>query len=86
VTAAALVAEQRRRSVEVIDHNLEMAVVVQVPEGAPAGDALRGDSKSGFRRDIDKASVAAVAVKQAGLFIGDMQLTAGDLGVYVTVG
>src|SRR5436309_1457682 len=82
----AVVAQQRRRSVKIIDDDIHIAVVVEVAEGAAAPEILGADGRAGPCRHVFKPAVAEIAVDDLRLPIAEMQVAAGELRVDVTVG
>ena len=64
VAVPAIVAEQRRRSIQVVHDHVHVAVVVEVPEGAAATEVLGQDRRPRFRGDVLEASVPQVAVEE----------------------
>src|SRR5262245_62710323 len=63
VPVAAVVPEQRRRAIEVVDEHVDVAVVVEVAEGTPPAEILRSYCGTGFRGHIAEPSVPEVAIE-----------------------
>ena len=57
------VLQQRRSLAHIYDHDLFVAVVIQVAHGEPARSMHIGDAASGLRRQIVKLAVATIPVE-----------------------
>src|SRR6266446_4519687 len=77
VLAVAIMAQQRRRRIEIVNHHFNLAVVVEIAESAAARNALRRNSGPRPAGDVFKTTVATIAIQQAGLLIGEVQLAPG---------
>ena len=64
-----LVVQQLRRAVEIVDHEVEAAVVVEVADGEAAADALLHQRRAVARRHLVERAVAAVVVEQLALAV-----------------
>ena len=85
VAAAAVVAQQRGRAVQVVHDHVHVPVVVEVPEGAPAAEVLGQDRRPRLRGDVLEAAVAQVAIEHLRLAVLEVELLVRDLGVDVAV-
>ena len=71
---AAVVAQHRQRPVQIVDDDVDVAVVVEVAERGAAADGRRGQRRSEVFRDFRERAVTVVAVERA--CAGDMSLPA----------
>ena len=85
VPASAFVAQQRRRTVQIVDDDVDVPVVVDIAERAAASEIWRGDGGSRRRGHVGEAAVPQVAVQQFRLAVGEVQLAARKLSVHVAV-
>src|SRR5690349_14299139 len=59
--------DELRRSVDAIDDEVEVAVVVEVAEGAAARRRWDGDAGAGVERNVFKTAVAQIAIEKFAL-------------------
>src|SRR5262249_37700186 len=85
VPIAAVVAENRRRAVEVIDDYVHVAIVVEIAERRATTDGRLIHCRADFRSDRGERSVTVVAVKQLALRVRDLQLRSRQLRIDVAV-
>ena len=82
----AIVAQQGRRTIQVVDDDVDVAVVVEIADGAAASEIRRRHGRPRARRHVDEAAVAGVAIEQVRLPVGEVQLAPVQLRIHVTVG
>src|SRR5260370_27438899 len=64
VPVAAVIPEQRRRGIDVVDDDIDVAVIVDVAEGTTPADSRGENTRSRFRGYIFEAPVAEIAIKE----------------------
>src|SRR5690348_5047134 len=69
ITALHVIAKERRRLVHVDDQDVEIAVVIEVPEGAATAAVRGGDTWAGFFDQLFEGSVAKISEQGAGAFV-----------------
>ena len=72
ITAA--IAEQGRQVIEIVDHDVDIAVVVNIAKSTPAADALRHDSRACIGRYVGKFAVRQIPIENAALLVCDVQV------------
>ena len=72
-------------AVDGVDDDVDVAVVVEVSEGAAAASGGRGDAGAALRGDLFEPSVAQVAVEVLVLGIWGFDVQLFDLGIDVAV-
>ena len=58
-----IAADELRRSVDGVDDEIDVAIVVEIAEGATAGRIRDRDSRAAILRDLAKSSVVGVSVE-----------------------
>src|SRR5690349_3998962 len=86
VAVPAVVAQQGRRAVEIVDEDVDVAVVVHVAERAATGDALGGDCRPRTGRHVFEPAVSQIAIERLGLAVRQVQFPVRDLRVHMSVG
>src|SRR4030095_16904042 len=86
VPVPALVAQQGGPGIQVVHDDVDVAVVVQITERASASVIFSHDSRSRLRGNVFEAALAQIAIENAALFVGDMQLAARQLSVDMAIG
>src|ERR1041385_9030846 len=76
---AAIVSQHLRRSVKIIDHDVDVAIVIDVPKRGAAARALLDERRPQLRADFGKGPIAVVVMHKVALRVG------GQLWVDVTV-
>jgi hypothetical protein len=71
-TAGLIEPKQVGRVVNVVDDDVDVAVVVEVGKGRSAGGFVDGDRHTELRRDIRKSSVVKVPIDNLGLFVAGL--------------
>src|SRR5438309_1314801 len=85
VGGAGIATKQLRKIVDGVDDDVEVAVIVEVAEGASARGDRRGNSVASVIGNIFEAPVAQIFVEQLALRITRSSLELLDLGINVTV-
>ena len=82
-----LVPDDLRRAVEIVRHDIQAAIVVEVANREPAADALLHHGVAELRRHFLERAVAAVAMEQLALPVsrGGAELHFVELRIDVTV-
>ena len=73
VPIAAVVAQERRRTVEIADHDVDVAVVVEIAERRTPADAGRAQRRAGVLADLGERAVTPVPVQQRALPVRRLQ-------------
>ena len=68
-----------------VDDNVDVAVVVEVAEGAAAACGRIGDSRTNLERNIREVAVAEVAIEQLALTVSGFGFQLLDFGIDVAV-
>ena len=82
----AVVTQQRRRTVQVIDDHIHIAIVVQVAECTASRQVFFAYRRPNLQRNIFEAAIAEIAVQDFGLPISDVQLPPLNLRIHMPVG
>src|SRR5439155_1759819 len=85
VGGAGIATQQLRKIVDGVDDDVEVAVIVEVAEGASARGDRRGNSGASVIGNIFEAPVAQIFVEQLALRITRFSLELLDFGINVTV-
>src|SRR6266849_10913793 len=85
VAGARIAAQKLGKIVDGVDDDIEVAVVVEVAEGAPARGDRRGDARPGVVGNIIEAPVAQILVKQLALRVAGFGLELLDFRIDVAV-
>src|SRR2546425_10566760 len=80
-----IAAEKLRIIVDGVDYDVEIAVIVEIAEGAAARGDGNGDAGAGLAGDVGEAAVAEIFVEQLLLRVAGFGLELLDLGIDVTV-
>src|SRR6266550_7426972 len=86
VLVAALVAQQGGWPIQVVDDYVDIAIVVEVPNGAAASQILESNGWSGFRGNVLEMTVPKIAIQNPRLLVGDVEFLVHDLRVDVAIG
>ena len=71
IAVPAIVAQQHGASAAVRDHNVQVAVVIEIAHRGAAPHVLDAKCRTALRRNIAKPAAARVLVEQIGLFVGE---------------
>jgi len=85
VAGARIAAEELGEIVDSVDDDVEVAVIVEVAEGAAARGHGRGDAGAGVVGNVIEAAVAEIFVEQLALRIAGFGLELLDFGIDVAV-
>ena len=80
-----VVAQQGRWAIEVVDDEVEVAVVVEIAARRAAADARCHEGRASVRRDLHEGAVAVVPVEQRPLTVGGAGVPAVELRVDMAV-
>ena len=83
--AGLIQAEEIGRVVQVVDDDVDVAVVVEVGEGGAAAGLRRRDRRAELLADVGEASVAQVAIHDLALFVAGFGLELADFRIDVAV-
>ncbi len=87
VLIAAIVAQERRGVILVVDDDVEVAVVINIGKSDAASRAPELESWSCDRRDVFKRAVARVVIEQVALSVGGLGVAVGlEFRVHVAGG
>src|SRR5215213_2477365 len=86
VRISSVIAKELGGSVEVVDHQIDVPVIIQVPECGPPAHALFHQRVARLGRHFRERSVAVVLVKELALAVARVEVGLIDLRVDVTVG
>ena len=83
--AGLIEAEQIRCVVQIVDDDVDVAVVVEVGKRGPPAGLRRRHRRAELLADVREPSVAQVAVDDLALFVAGLGLDLANLGIDVTV-
>src|SRR5260221_10367448 len=83
---AAVVAQQARRLVDIVDEDVDVAVVVEVADGAAARAVPLFEGRTRFAGRLAVAAVPLVVEQLVMLLPGSPEIVAVDLGIDMPVG
>src|SRR5258706_16294190 len=78
ILVPAIVTQQRRRPVQIVYDHIDVAVVVEISEGAAAAEVFCLYRWPGFCGNIFEAAVPQVAIQDLRLFVRNVQFSLGD--------
>src|SRR2546423_614375 len=85
IPVSTVVAKEGWPSIEIVYHDVDITIIVQVAKGAAAADGTGLNSGSSFCRNVFKTAVSKVLVQQTWLLVVQVQAPPGDLGVHVAI-
>src|SRR5256885_8104868 len=85
VFVSGVAADELRRSVDAIDDEVEIAVIVEIAEGTTARGGGSRNSSAGVERDVFEVAVAQIAIEKLSLRIASFGGELFDFGIDVAV-
>src|SRR5438552_4127718 len=85
IFCARIAAQQLREVVDCVHHNVDVAVVIEVPKSTPARGRGCGDARTSLQRNVLETPVAQIAIEQFALRISRLRLQLLDFGINVAI-
>ncbi len=64
-----MAAQKLRKAIHCVNHDIDIAIVIEIAEGAPASRRGRGNAQTGNFRDIFESAISQVSIEQLALCI-----------------